>query len=161
MLPRALIGGWRGCGAMLAVTCAVAAWWLFAPERVVADEYTRRMWDGPPVKITFLTTNDLHSSADGCCGPDSSPEIKKGGYDRLVHTIDRVRNSRGENSVVLTLDAGDWFSGTAFSALGPNAASSAAPELSYFDAAKYDAIVLGNHGQRMLLNPGPLRVSDL
>ena len=48
-------------------------------------------WTGPAVRLTLLTTNDLHSSADGCCGPDSEPDRKLGGYDRLLTMIESER----------------------------------------------------------------------
>ena len=143
---------------------ALVAWWSLA-AKVAPDLYPRRGYTGPPVRLTILTTNDLHSTADGCCGPDSAPERKRGGYDRLLHTIERVRAERErDGGLVLTLDAGDWYSGTLFSKLGPlssengssssssssNSGSSSsvseeAPELAYFSAARYDAVALGNH----------------
>jgi hypothetical protein len=126
---------------------ALVAWWSLA-AKVAPDLYPRRSYTGPPVRLTVLTTNDLHSTADGCCGPDSAPERKRGGYDRLLHTIERVRAERErDGGLVLTLDAGDWYSGTLFSKLGPlsSSVSEEAPELAYFSAARYDAVALGNH----------------
>lgn len=59
--------------------------------------------------------------ADGCCSADSTPSRKSGGYSRLTSTIGRIKADRADAatpSIVLTLDAGDWYSGTIFSALG-------------------------------------------
>ena len=78
----------------------------------------------------------LSTQADGCCGLDSYPLTKLGSYARLKANIDRIRDHRrSEGGIVLTVDAGDWFSGSVFSSLGPSPASSAAPELEYFAAA--------------------------
>ena len=72
---------------------ALARLWLGA-DPAARDGYSRRRWTGRPLRLTFLTTNDLHSSADG--------------YARLVALIDRVRAERRDaGGVVLTLDAGD------------------------------------------------------
>ena len=78
----------------------------------------------------------LSTQADGCCGLDSYPLTKLGSYARLKANVDRFRDHRrSEGGIVLTVDAGDWFSGSVFSSLGPSPASSAAPELEYFAAA--------------------------
>jgi hypothetical protein len=45
----------------------------------------------------------------------------------------------------LTLDGGDWFSGTLFDTLAASNASSDTPELAFFDYNGYDAVLLGNH----------------
>jgi 5'-nucleotidase len=142
-------GVWAGVG----LAAAVFAVWRSSDHRslrvalpIIVDPYTRRPYEGPPVTITLITTNDLHSTADGCCGPDSFPARKQGGYDRLLHTISRVRAARRvEGGLVLTVDAGDWYSGTLFSSLGPSAAAADVPELAFFAAAQYDAVALGNH----------------
>eukprot|EP00729_Bicosta_minor_P029327 gene29327-14573_t len=109
--------------------------WMWGINRgtaVAADTYKRRQPSSPadvvPIQLTVITTNDMHS--------------KSGGYSRLTSTIGRIKADRADAatpSIVLTLDAGDWYSGTIFSALG------SAPELEYFAAAGYDAVALGNH----------------
>lgn len=104
------------------------------------------------VRLTILSTNDLHSRADGCCGTDSEPRFKRGGYARLSQAIAATRAERvasaaavGAASIVLTLDAGDWYAGTIFSSLGPNSSNPYSPELEYFATANYTAVTLGNH----------------
>ena len=96
-----------------------------------------RVWPcyHPPSPIP-LPPRSLSTQADGCCGLDSYPLTKLGSYARLKASIDRIRDHRrSEGGIVLTVDAGDWFSGSVFSSLGPSPASSAAPELEYFAAA--------------------------
>jgi hypothetical protein len=91
----------------------------------------------------------LSPQADGCCGLDSYPLTKLGSYARLKANIDRFRDHRrSEGGIVLTVDAGDWFSGSVFSSLGPSPASSAAPELEYFAAAGVCVCVcVGDEGE--------------
>ena len=46
---------------------------------------------------------------------------------------------------MLTLDAGDWYSGSLFDNLGAEAKTISVPQLEFFHAAGYDGIILGNH----------------
>ena len=50
-----------------------------------------------------------------------------------------------EGDVVLTLDAGDWYSGSLFDNLGADLRTPSIPQMEFFHAAQYDAIILGNH----------------
>ena len=105
-----------------------------------------RVWPcyHPPSPIP-LPPLSLSTQADGCCGLDSYPLTKLGSYARLKASIDRIRDHRrSEGGIVLTVDAGDWFSGSVFSSLGPSPASSAAPELEYFAAA---GVCVGDEGE--------------
>jgi hypothetical protein len=103
------------------------------------------------IPITILHTNDLHSSFEGS-GPDALwrdsdrfTEIR-GHYARLACTIKSeraTRTRRGEP--VLLFDAGDFFGGTMFHAIGPSLAEPTSPELEFFSRMGYNAITLGNH----------------
>ena len=106
---------------------------------MLPSSLTNRLPHPPPL---------LFTQADGCCGLDSYPLTKLGSYARLKANIDRFRDHRrSEGGIVLTVDAGDWFSGSVFSSLGPSPASSAAPELEYFAAAGVCVCVCGRRGR--------------
>lgn len=97
--------------------------------------------DGEPLlRLTLLHTNDLHSAVTGT-GPDLHPRLKRGGYAQLAHRI-KAAQAAGPT---LVLDAGDWFSGSIFDSLGPEQGEPHAPELEFFSAANYDAVIIGNH----------------
>ena len=69
-------------------------------------------------------------------------------YARLVAAIRALRTKTKEHSefgYFGAVDAGDWFSGTVFTRLGPEAHVAAVPELQLFHEAGYTAITLGNH----------------
>jgi 5'-nucleotidase/UDP-sugar diphosphatase len=102
-------------------------------------------------RFTVLHTNDLHSQFLGR-GPDAlytdlrdgDPVI--GGYARLATQIRTLRAQKeAENEPVLLLDGGDFFAGSLFHVVGPSLKSARAPELEFFSAVGYDAIVPGNH----------------
>lgn len=101
--------------------------------------------DNIALNITLISTNDLHSSFSGL-GLRSYPEQISGGYSRLVTLIDSVRSKKiKEDDIVLTLDAGDWYSGSLFDHLGADTRTSSVPQMQFFDAAQFDAIIFGNH----------------
>ena len=131
--------------------CALLAWWWQAtasPHPLALAAARRRMKNRlSGARITFLMTNDLHSSAEGCC-LNAFPQTKSGSYARLSAMIDRERRQReAQGEVVITVDAGDWYSGSPYSLLGPSdpSISSSTPELAFFERAGYDAVALGNH----------------
>jgi len=105
-----------------------------------------------PFRFTLLHTNDLHSHFEGS-GPDARFTPKAGDgdpvlghYARLLTLIRAVRRERAAaGEPVLTVDAGDSFSGSLFQALAPNAGIPMAPELEFFQLAGYDAFTPGNH----------------
>lgn len=107
---------------------------------------------GRGVDFTILHTNDLHSAVVGS-GPDAyfTPEVGdgdpvKGHYGRLLYEIRRIKSQKAAEEVpVLTLDAGDFFSGSVFHVLTPDPKIPDSPELEFFKLAGYDAITLGNH----------------
>ena len=49
-----------------------------------------------------------------------------------------------EGDVVLTLDAGDWYSGSLFDNLGADLSTPSVPQMEFFHAAQYDGIILGS-----------------
>ncbi len=99
------------------------------------------------IKFSIYHTNDLHSHFDGVkySNKDFSGFIKKGGFDRLSSAILKVRNEKISNGeIILGIDAGDLFSGTIFSALGPSYLKSF-PEYEFLSKNFYDVMILGNH----------------
>ena len=49
-----------------------------------------------------------------------------------------------EGDIVLTLDAGDWYSGSLFDNLGADLRTPSIPQMEFFHAAQYDGIILGS-----------------
>ena len=45
----------------------------------------------------------------------------------------------------MTLDAGDWYSGSVFDKLGADYRTKSVPQMEFFHDAGYDGIILGNH----------------
>jgi hypothetical protein len=83
-----------------------------------------------------LTTLQPHISA-----ADAVPG-EGGGYARLSYLL---KAAQQKHLHTLTLDGGDWFSGTLFDTLAASNASADTPELAFFDYNGYDAVLLGNH----------------
>lgn len=86
--------------------------------------------------LTILHFNDTHSHID----PIRSGKLKdRGGVIEQSAHIDSVRKADGRRNVLL-LHAGDFSQGTSyFSELGGDI------EIDVLNAAKYDAVALGNH----------------
>ena len=103
--------------------------------------------DASEVRFRLLHTNDLHSHFDGAWKRDEQGAVKRmGGYARLIHEINTYRtNASSVGEQTLTVDAGDFFAGTVYHALGPWAETDVFPEWEYFSAAGYDVVTLGNH----------------
>lgn len=103
---------------------------------------------GSADKLVILHTNDLHSHLMGF-GPEADytplttgDDATVGGVARLGAEIAAARARAAKKSEpVLLLDAGDFMMGSLFEFLALNAS----PELSFFQAAGYDATTLGNH----------------
>lgn len=100
-------------------------------------------------EFTVLHTNDLHSYFEGS-GPDMNftekvgdGDIVSGHYARLSSLIKSEKGKSGTPN--LLLDAGDFFAGTLFHALGPNKNINFFPEAEFFSLAGYDATTFGNH----------------
>jgi 5'-nucleotidase/UDP-sugar diphosphatase len=96
------------------------------------------------IRFNILQTSDLHSYFEGV-GPDSMLHETRGHFARLKFAITNLQKQLNPYAT-LTLDAGDWNSGTLFhliqvSYLYPDLV----PELSFLSDCNYDAISLGNH----------------
>jgi 5'-nucleotidase/UDP-sugar diphosphatase len=99
-------------------------------------------------KLVILHTNDLHSHLMGF-GPEAdytpltpNDDATVGGVARLATEIGAARaRAAAKKEPVLLLDAGDFMMGSLFEFL----ATSVSPELSFMQAAGYDATTLGNH----------------
>ena len=62
----------------------------------------------------------------------------------IIKYVFRNKKSR-QGDIVLTLDAGDWYSGSLFDNLGADVRTPSIPQMEFFHAAQYDGIILGNH----------------
>lgn len=83
--------------------------------------------------LSLLSTSDLHSSFDPY-------------YPKISHFIHDYRKKTP--NPVLTLDAGDWYSGTLFKLMAMSyTLPYHSPELEFFKYCKFDATTLGNHGK--------------
>lgn len=125
------------------------------------------------IPFSVFHTNDLHSHLDGVKVPSGNSYEKRGGYARLSTAISDIRKQKIDE-IVIGVDAGDFFSGTIFSAIALST-SKDFPEYQFFIENKYDLLTLGNHefdpkndGLEIILkkadeNPGkiPLIASNL
>lgn len=101
--------------------------------------------------LLVVHTNDLHSHLEGS-GPDFyfTPEKDgdpvRGHYARLLSKIAEIKQqAEKDGQDFLLIDAGDFYAGTLYHALGPRTWSKDVPELEFFHLAGYDAVNLGNH----------------
>lgn len=86
--------------------------------------------------VSILSTSDLHSSFDPY-------------YPKISHFIQNYR--KNTLNPVLTLDAGDWYSGTLFKLIALSyTLPYHSPELEFFKYCKFDATTLGNHGKFLI-----------
>ena len=60
---------------------------------------------------------------------------------KLIFREKKIR----EGDLVLTLDAGDWYSGSLYDQLGADDRTNSVPQMEFFHDAGYDGIILGNH----------------
>lgn len=102
------------------------------------------------IGVTIFHTNDLHSHFEGVKHPVLSDEGRghqiRGGYSRLVSMIETIKNEKVKNEeIVFGVDAGDFFAGTIFSAIGPQIESPEFPEYEFLHKNEFTAITLGNH----------------
>ncbi len=86
-----------------------------------------------PITITFLHSNDMHAHMEGA----TIQKKQYGGYARQMTLIERFR---GKDPNVVLLNAGDTFQGTLYFNVYEGLA-----DLAYMNAARYDAMCLGNH----------------
>jgi 5'-nucleotidase/UDP-sugar diphosphatase len=95
------------------------------------------------IPFTLFHSNDLHSHLDGVKVPSGDSYEKRGGYARLTTAISEIRKQKN-NEIVIGVDAGDFFSGTIFTAIGLSKEKDF-PEYQFFIENKYDLLTLGNH----------------
>lgn len=118
--------------------CVVFIFYFLLPLRAFSRE----------AHITLLFTNDHHGQVEPI--HESNPTKPIGGVTRRMALIQKIRQEVGEKNVIL-VDAGDIFTGSAFSELTRGEVDCAAYQL-----MKYDAICLGEHdfdyGKKTLLD---------
>ncbi|KAL0489781.1 5NTD [Acrasis kona] len=124
--------------------------------------------------FNIIHTSDLHSQFAGT-GPDI--DTVRGHYARLKYMIENLQKAN-DPKVTLTLDAGDWFSGSLFHLISVSKFYDelGAIELKFLSDCKYDATTLGNHEfdptekglfhllnktQNKLINKLPIVVSNI
>lgn len=95
------------------------------------------------IPFTLFHSNDLHSHLDGVKVPSGDSYEKRGGYARLTTAITGIRNQK-KDEIVIGVDAGDFFSGTIFTAIALSKEKDF-PEYQFFIENKYDLLTLGNH----------------
>lgn len=89
-------------------------------------------------------TNDLHSHLDGVKVKNLHGGFSiNGSFPRISTQIKRLRKQYA-NEIIFGVDAGDFFAGTIFSALGPSD-DTAFPEYDFLVHHGFEAIILGNH----------------
>lgn len=95
------------------------------------------------IPFTVFHSNDLHSHLDGVKVPSGESYEKRGGFARITTAISDIRKQK-KNEIVIGVDAGDFFSGTIFTAIGLSKEKDF-PEYQFFIENKYDLLTLGNH----------------
>eukprot|EP01080_Neovahlkampfia_damariscottae_P000560 gene560-8070_t len=65
-------------------------------------------------------------------------------YPKIAHFVKKYQKEHPKST--LTVDSGDWFSGTMFKMIGMSyLLQQESPELEFFNYLDYDAVALGNH----------------
>ncbi len=95
------------------------------------------------IPFTIFHSNDLHSHFDGVKVPSGESYEKRGGYARLTTLIEQIKKNK-KDEITIGIDAGDFYSGTIFSAIALSNEIDF-PEFQFFIDNKYDLITLGNH----------------
>lgn len=95
------------------------------------------------IHFNIFHTNDLHSHFDGVKVPVGKSFEKKGGFARLSTLIEKIKQNK-KNEITIGVDAGDFFSGTIFSAMALSK-NTDFPEYQFFVENSYDLLTLGNH----------------
>ena len=95
------------------------------------------------IPFTVYHSNDLHSHLDGIKVPAGTTYEKRGGFARLTTLIQKIKKDKAQE-ITIGVDAGDFFSGTIFSAIALSEEKDF-PEYQFFIDNKYDLLTLGNH----------------
>lgn len=95
------------------------------------------------IPFTVFHSNDLHSHLDGVKVPSGDSFEKRGGFARITTAISDIRKQK-KDEIVIGVDAGDFFSGTIFSAIALSKEKDF-PEYQFLVENKYDLLTLGNH----------------
>lgn len=90
----------------------------------------------PAYRLTILHTNDVHSRID----PFPMDGGRNQGLGGVAARAELIEKIRGEQELVLLLDAGDIFQGTPYFNLYKGE-----PEIKAMSLMKYDATTIGNH----------------
>lgn len=99
---------------------------------------------GADVPFTIYHTNDLHSHFDGVKVLNAEGKVETlGGFARLATKIKELKNQK-QNEIIFGVDAGDFFAGTIFSALGPSLEPDF-PEYEFLTENGFELLILGNH----------------
>ena len=102
------------------------------------------------IPFSIYHTNDLHSHFDGVKYPNplegQNQTIIRGGFSRMATVVQNLRKEKAQqNEIVFGVDAGDFFAGTIFSAIGPSTQTEAFPEYEFLNSINMDLLTLGNH----------------
>lgn len=89
--------------------------------------------------LTIYHTNDLHSHFDGI----KYPTGPQGTRSQMITAIEQIKKNHSQE-IIIGIDAGDFFSGTIYSALA-SSTSEDFPEYDFFVEQKYDSLTFGNH----------------
>ncbi len=95
------------------------------------------------IPFTIYHTNDLHSHFDGVKVPSGESYEKRGGYARITTLINQIKKDK-KDQITIGVDAGDFYSGTIFSAIALSNEVDF-PEYQFFIDNSYDLLTLGNH----------------
>lgn len=105
--------------------------------------FTFNLYAEGDIPFTIFHSNDLHSHFDGVKVPSGESYEKRGGYARLSTVIEQIKKSK-KDEITIGVDAGDFYSGTIFSAIALSNEKDF-PEYQFFIDNQYDLITLGNH----------------
>lgn len=96
--------------------------------------------------LKIIHTNDLHSFFKGTLVKENQKVLKQGGYSRIATLIRTLKvDAKEKDQFHITVDAGDFYSGTIFHTLAMQASLPLFPEYEFFTNLEYDGVTLGNH----------------
>lgn len=96
------------------------------------------------VPFHIYHTNDLHSHFDGVKTKNIRGGYSElGKFSRISSAIQKLKKDHNRD-IIFGVDAGDFFAGTIFSALGPSLEPEF-PEYDFLVSHGFEAMILGNH----------------